>query len=226
MNHIEWIITIGVFLSFVVWSLSFYFSFFPDEPTLTPHFADLINEDIKEFLFVETYAVPIKFNSSVQEPDQEINFTYTWPVSSNTIRIYNSTGSTMPCIISGDVIYFQTNTVNTTYNFFRMTYSNLSMSARCTGSFGLENATEVVPFSAEMIKLISQNKINEMTNQSYDAFKQNLSISHNFRIEINESGTETNFGPTLPQSSNIYVRETFTKMEESGQDVDMRVLVW
>lgn len=215
----------GVFLSFVVWSFSFYFSFFPSGPTAASEFVEIINDDINDFLFVESYSTPLRFNAS-SSTNETFNFTYFWPGNSiDSTRIFNRSSSSISCIISGDVVYFQSDT-DAGYNYFTLTYTNQTMTRRCSGTFNTENASKIVPFVPEQVDLISQEKINEMTNQTYVDFKNNLSITRDFRIEINESGTETNFGPSLPKNRNIFVRETFTKMEESGLDTDIRVLVW
>jgi len=226
MNNIEWVITIGIFLAFVVWAFSFYTSFFPDSPTHASEFVDIINGKVLDFIMVDTYSVPIRVNHTLEETDVVLNFTYVWPgISKNSTRIYRGP-TELPCQIIGDDIYFQSDLTNLTYNYFTMTYTNISMEQRCSGTFDIENSNLTFPWAAEHVKLLSQSKINEMTNQSYQDFKTNLSISRDFRIEINVSGTEINFGSAVPNNRNVYVKETFTKLEETNGAVDIRVLVW
>ncbi|MBU0530600.1 MAG: hypothetical protein ABIH52_03915 [Candidatus Aenigmatarchaeota archaeon] len=226
MQHVDWLVTIGVFLSFVIWAFSFYMSFFPNTGTPASDFADIINDKVLDFLFTESYSVPLRVNSTLEETDAIVNFTFIWPGDSKeSTRIYSGV-TIKDCIISGDVVYFQSDLTNLTHNHFTITFSNLSMAQRCSGSFNTENATYAVPWSHEMIKIISQQKINEMTNQSFVDFRNNLSVNRDFRVEINASGVETNFGYPTPKNRNIYVRETFTKQEENNADTDIRVLVW
>jgi len=233
MNHVDWLITIGVFLVFVAWAFSFYFSFFPDSRVSTSDFADIINEKVIDYLFIESYRVEGSYYVAGLTTEVVMNITYAWPnVTENTknsTRVYLRTpqGTTAQpdCIISGDNISFKTD-FNAGTSYIIITYSNASMPMRCSGTFNVTTDNRTNLGVAEKTDIISQVMINEMTNFTYEDFKNNLSVSRDFRVEINTSGVYTNFGSPLPKNRDIYVRETFSRLEETDAEVDVRVLIW
>lgn len=228
--NVDWIITIVFFLIFVAWAFTFYASLFTEKAAPLEEAVDTVNDKMLNFLMLDVYKVPIKFNSSNETNNSVLFFNFTWPDGTkNSTRIFQDSSS-LPCQIIDNVydgtIYWEANLTNLTFNYFSMQFSNKTSNLSCSYSFSKGNETQAMPWVMEKKRLVSQDKINEMTNSSYGNFKNSLSISRDFRIELNISGTETNYGLTEPLIRNVYVKETGSKIEETGENVTIRVLVW
>lgn len=215
----------GLFIGFVVWALSFYSSFFTGVADISS-FADITNGRILENLTIDSYEVPIRYNSSNMTSNTVLHFDFVWPEDTqNTTKIFSGT-TEITCSILNNVIYFETDLTNLTYNYFKMTFSKKNVTANCANFAPAHNRTQIVPWAMQKKSLISQSIINMMTNLTYADYKSQLGITRDFRIEINESGTETNYGLPLPNNRNVYSRETTTRLEETNSEVDITVMVW
>jgi len=224
--NIDWIVTIALFLVFVAWSFTFYASLFTEKGTPLQEEIDTVNDKIMDFLKIDVYNVPIRYNSTNETENAVLYLNFTWPSGTkNSTRILQDSTS-LSCQFIGDTVYWQADLINTTFNYFSMQFSNKTASLNCTSSFSIQDELKTISWAMEKKKLVSQGKIDEMTALSYTDFKNNLSISRDFRVEINISGTETNYGKTLPLVRDIYVKETESELEETGDNLNVRVLVW
>jgi len=69
-------------------------------------------------------------------------------------------------------------------------------------------------------------QITTMNTTAYDTFRQQLSVSRNFRVELNISGAVTTYGPNLPGASNVYATSVNSLVEETNQNATVRVMSW
>jgi hypothetical protein len=223
---VDWIITIVFFLAFVAWAFTFYASLFTEEANPLGEAVDIVNDRVVNFLTIEVYEVPIRYNSTNETNNSVLFFNFTWPdQTKNSTRMLQNSAS-LPCQMSGDTIYWQANLTNLTLNYFTMQFSNKTSSVNCSDSFTIQNELHAMPWTMEKKRLVSQDKINEMTGLSYPDFKSSLPVSRDFRVELNISGTVTNYGLTEPLIRDVYVRETYTRIDETEENVTVRVLVW
>ncbi len=223
---VDWIITMALFLAFVAWSFSFYMSLFTEKASPLEEAVDIIRDKIMDFLMIDSYRVPIRYNSTNETTNSILYFNFTWPAGTkSSARIFQD-GTLLYCRVENDSIYWKADLTNLTYNYFEMRFSNTSTGCSSGEIFIIENELQAIPWAMEKKKLVSQSKINEMTNASYNDFKNNLSITRDLRVEINVSGTETIYGKTLPLIRDVYVKETESELEDTGETVTVRVLVW
>jgi len=224
--NIDWTITIAVFLIFVVWSINYYLSLFETAPMPLEKEADIVKDKIIEYLTVDGYRVPMKLNSTNTTNNAALFMNFTWPDSTkNSTRIFFANGTSLTCNIIGDVLYWQLNLTNITYDFV-MRFANQSIDLRCNTSFTIANETKTIPQAMEKSRILSQDRINEMTSTGYGDFKNSLSITRDFRLEINISGNITNYGLNLPSIRNIFVKEYWNTIEETGEKTKVSVMTW
>lgn len=221
---VDWAIGIGVFLIFVAISFSYYSAAFPPGDGMLEDVSGYVVDQILDEIKVDVYDVPIRFNSPGSATDQVFFFNYTWPYGKNTTKIYSGSTS-LPCYISGDVVYWKAD-VSAGYNYFKMRYSNQSVAMRCTSSLTLTQLNKTAPWAEEHQRMFSQTQIDTMTGTGYGAFSDSLDLNMDFRIYINESGTVTQYGKTPPNATSVRVMRRWGVMEDTGNDVEVRLLVW
>ncbi|GEM_PF-800815 len=221
---VDWAVGIGVFLIFVAISFSYYSSVFPPgDGTLEDaslYAADQILDEIK----VDVYDVPVVFDSPSSASDQVLYFNYTWPYGKNTTMVYSG-GTSLPCYISGDTVYWEAD-LSAGRNHFMMRYSNQSVPMRCTSSLSISQINKTAPWAEEHHRMFSQSQITAMSGTPYGTFSDRLNLNMDFRIYINESGTVTEYGIIPPNSTSVRVLRRWGTMEDTGNDVEVRILVW
>lgn len=224
--NIDWTITIAVFLLFVAWSFTFYSSLVTTSSQPLGIIADDVENRILKFLTIDSYEVLIRVNSSVQASNAVLFFNFTWPdETKNATRIYSG-NTLLGCTITGNTVYWRSDLVNASLNYFTMTFSNRTAAMNCSASFAIVNETQAIPWAMEKRRLLSQNRTDTMNSTEYNIFRESLGITNEFRIEINTTGNITAYGQTLPVVRNVFVRESWTKVEEDNQEAKMSIMVW
>lgn len=225
--NIDWLIAIVVFLGFVTWAFGYYMTFFNVGGTSLEDMAYDISDKVLDFLTIDVYEVPIKVDSSQNISGQVLYFSFTWPDDTkNSTRIVSGIMS-FGCNITGNTVYWSPD-LEEGENYFFMRFKNQSMDLFCvddTVNITDENRTQVIPWVMERKKLVSQERIDEMNSTDYFTFKNIIGVSRDFRIEI-ENGLNMSYGLSVPEFSNVYVKETWNKIEEYDKKIKIRVLVW
>ena len=223
--RIDWIIALGVFLVFVGTGFQYYLNLFQTTSDPMELVIGDISDKIINFLKTDVYEVPIKVNSAETRSDV-LHFDYTWlsEGAKNSSRILQD-GTRLNCNITGSTIYWQAN-LEAGDNYFKLRFSDKNASMNCTDVFSIDNANKTIPWAAVKREMISQSKIDEMNSTDYTTFKSGLGINRDFRVSVNVSGTVTNYGLNPPNATNVYVKETRWALEETDDEVIIRVLAW
>ncbi len=223
--RIDWIVAIGVFLVFIGAGFQYYSNLFQSRAQPMELVVGDISDRVTDFLKTDVYEVPIKVNSPVAKSDV-LYFDYTWPSegAKNSTKILQDSAS-KDCIISGSTLYFQTD-LNVGENFFTMRYSDKNVSMNCSGTFGTGNSNQTIPWAGVKRNMISQSNIDEMNATDYTTFKNNQGINRDFRVNVNVSGSVNYYGLNPPSATNVYVRETRWALEETDEEVIIRILSW
>ncbi len=225
--HVDMIIAFSVFLIFVIWGFSYYSTIFADTGENMGNILSSVYEKVLGFLAINVYDTPVHYNSTGPASNAVLYLTYTWSSGTkNSTRILLN-GQQLPCIISGNTLYWQTDLVAGT-NYFVMRTTNQDENMNCIGGFDTGNANQTIPWVEETKQMISQNRIDRMESMDYVAFKNILGIDRNFRIEINrtETGNMTVYGADLPPITNVYSKQSWYKIFESNQKAELTVSVW
>lgn len=223
--RIDWVVAIGVFLVFIGTAFQYYSNLFQSRAQPMGVVVGDISDRVTDFLLTDVYEVSVKVSSPEAKSDV-LYFDYTWPSegAKNSTRILQDSTS-KDCIISGSTLYFQTD-LSVGENFFTMKFSNKNVSMNCSGTFGTGNSNQTIPWAGVKKKMISQSKIDEMNATSYTTFKDDLGINRDFRVGMNVNGTITSYGLNPPNATNVYVKETRWALEETDEEVIIRVLAW
>ena len=230
---LDWIISIAAFLVFVSWALFFYTNAVLPVQTGEQGSLLAVNQKVVDFLTVEVRESDIRVVATVANENSSVFFlTYPWSFGKNTTRVFNSSGGQLGCYMwaHNNTLYFRGNlTVGgdpTTNNYFKMRYRNESTAMNCTTSFAIVNESGVVAWPAKPLRLLSIAQITTMNTTAYDTFRQQLSVTRNFRVELNISGAVTTYGPNLPGASNVYATSVNSLVEETNQNATVRVMSW
>ena len=220
--NLDWAIAISAFLVFIGLGFGFYWTLFESNANPTQASLEPVNQKVLDFLEVDSWTVPIRYDSLADET-AVIYFGFSWPEGTrNSTRILDS-GLPLDCMLRGDSVYFQAS-VQQGANSFLMAFANVSSSSPlyCTSVLETSNANLSIPWVSEKSVRISQEKIGQMLSTDYTQFRESLGIARNFRVGIDSSF----YGPQPPAYTNTYVRETHSLIQETGQPVTVRVLVW
>lgn len=233
--NLDWVMAMGIFVLLVGYSFVMYADIFRQSPNPISSSADTINDKVIDFLETNSYDMVVMFNISAPQTDAVLHLNLTWPErSKNSTQVYlgTSQGTNLTCNITEDTLYWKSNLTQGD-NYFLVHFSNRSMDLNCTSSQVNTSATlnYTVGWTMEKRTLISQAKM-DMLNSShasytaYSSFKDGNSISRDFRVVIYTPDGNVTYGPELPLASGVYARETWGLVEDTGEKVNVTVMVW
>ena len=221
--NVDWAIAVSVFLVFIGIGMAYYWGLFETDSNAIGLSLDTVNKQVLDYLTVDSWKVPVRYTSPTAGL-AVIYLDFSWPEGTkNSTRIMDS-GLELDCMLQGDRLYFEAN-VQEGDNDFLMAFANVSESLACNSVLETADANASLPMASEKTRTVSQSRLDQLLGMDYSQFRQSLGITRNLRIEI-DSGTTSAFGPVPPQYTNTYVRETRSLIQETGQPVTVRVMVW
>ena len=221
---VDWIVAIMVFLVFVVWSFSYYFTLFPRSEGFLESVTETDTEKIMNFLSANVYRIPVRVNSNGEDNVTLMAKSVWYRGTKNSTRIFKD-GESLPCMIIGDDLYWLAN-LSSGWNYFYIEFSGLNTSLNCDSEFSLVNVTQTIPWVLERKSLLSLTRVNEMTNMSYEDFKENLDIEEDFNILLEWDGTTKTYGKPLPENREVYVKVYENLLWETSENINVSVRVW
>jgi hypothetical protein len=216
-------VAVSVFILFIGIGFAYYWGLFEANPDPVGISLDSVNGKVLSFLEVDSWSAPVRYNSSAAGL-QTLYLDFTWPEGTkNSTRILDS-GLPLDCMLQDGRLYFEAN-VEEGDNDFLMTFSNTIGPPECDSILETAGANQSIPWASEKSLAVSQSRITQMLSTEYSQLRQSLGIARNFRVEI-DSGTTSAYGPSPPNYTSTYVRETHSIIQETGQPVTVRVMVW
>lgn len=224
--NIDWIVAIGIFLTFTVWAFTFYGQLFTVEQQSVGDVLEIMAEKVMENLTVKVHSIPVNVNySNVSVSNAILYFEYRWPFGENSTKVYLGSSS-KTCNISNNRVYWQSD-LGAYVNSFRMKYSEQKANLSCTGGFTVVNETQVIPLAIEETKQVSNARISEMNATNYSVFKAFLGINRDFNITIeNASVTLLSYGLMPPRATDVFSQKMSSKLEETEENITIRFLTW
>jgi len=221
---VDWVVAIMVFLIFVGWSFSYYFTLFPESGGFLGSAADTGKEKIIGFLSTDVYSVPVKVESG-GEDNVVLKASGVWyHGEKNSTRVVRDSVS-LQCRIAGDDLYWLAN-LSSGWNYFGIEFSGIESGLNCDSGFSLSNSTQAVPWALESVEMISLTMINEMTNTSYDDFKDEVGLEEDFSVSLEWGGSIQTYGKSLPLGSDVYVRRYEGMIWENSEDINVSIRLW
>ncbi len=223
---IDWPLALAVLLIFLSWALAIYGDIYQFKALPLSTLADDVNKKILDFLKVSVFEVPVNYTSIVVDGSKVLYADIVWPEGTvNSTKVFKA-AALQPCQLASNRVYWLTSVTNTGPNYFRLRITTQSQPQNCSGSFTTGNASLATAVAMEKLEMVTNQKIAEVTSKSYEAFKSNISVSRDFRIEFNISGSVTTYGPSLPNASDVSSKETVTRVEDTNQNAVITVFVW
>lgn len=221
---IDWIVAIVVFLVFVGWAFSYYFTLFPENRDALKPVVEIDRDKIMDFLQTDVYTLPVKLNSSTVDNAVLKASGFWYHGTKNSTKVFQGSVS-LPCMIIGDDLYWVAN-LSSGWNYFGIEFSGVETNLNCNSTFSLVNVTQTVPWTIERKEMISLSKINNMTNTSYEKFKKNLGIEEDFSLSLKWDGSEVNYGRKIPEVRNVYAKKYESLMWENSKPINISMRVW
>lgn len=224
--QIDSIIGVGVFLIFVAWSFNFYTGNFQEQAEPLKELTNTIQEKIIDYLEIDIYTIPVRFNSPASAPDTVLYLPFVWPEGTRNSTSIKEAGQSLGCEIQGDYVYWQSN-LEQGNNYFTLEIANTSIAMGCQASINKSVTNHTYVFSEEKVRLISQSMIESMAAMAYSAFKDAIEVSGaDFRVEIVNSTGTISYGPAIPKNRNVYVPESSNMIWESEEAINITIAVW
>ncbi len=221
---VDWIVAIMVFVVFAIWSFSYYFTLFPADVGILKPAADVDTGRIMGFLSSSLYTVPVKVSSSGENNSVLYASSVWYYGTKNSTRVLGN-GVSLDCRIIGDNLYWLAN-LSSGDNYFYIEFSDVNSPLNCSSTFPIVNETHVTPWTIEKKTLVSLSKINNMTNTSYDDFKERLGLAEDFNISMEWDGSSETYGLPIPKHRNIYSRKHMNVLLENMKKINITVRVW
>jgi hypothetical protein len=221
--NVDWVIAVSVFLVFIGIGMASYWGLFETDSNAIGLSLDAANDKVLGFLEVDSWVTPVRYDS----PGSGIEVLYLdfpWPEGTRNSTMITDSGLALDCMFQGDRLYFEAY-VEPGDNEFLLTFANVSGPLACGPFVETANSNASLPGASEKSVMVSQSRVDQMLGTEYGQFRQALGITRNFRIEI-DSGTTTAYGPSPPNYTNTYVRETHSSILGTGQPITIRVMVW
>jgi hypothetical protein len=222
--NLDWVVAVSAFLIFIGLGFGYYWTLFETNANPVQASLEPVNQKVLGFLKVDSWSTPIKYDSPAQASETDIiYFDFSWPEGTkNSTHILDS-GLPLSCMLQGSRVYFQAS-VQPGNNDFQMAFSNDSADSPvfCNSGLDTANANLSIPWVSEKSVAISQSRIGQMLSTDYTQFRESLGIARNFQVRVDQNA----YGPSPPQYTNTYVRENHYLIQETGQPVDISVMVW
>ncbi len=216
--NIDWIVAIVTFLTLVIFSFNYYTAFFVYQADLDD-VAAIINERVIGSMTVDGYAVPVYFNAT--SPGSRLLYA-DFPGSDsekNSARV-TSSGTDLPCMFSGNVIYWEAD-VTESSNMFKIFYSDMDVPINCDDTLTTGGEEKATPWAKERTTVLSYVRLGEISAMGYDKYRNSISVSRDLRVETDGFV----LGPEPPGSINVYAFKN-NVTTENMQPATIRVLIW
>lgn len=221
---VDWVLGFGIFLIFAALMLAYYANVTTaDRSQPLEDSSTLFADRIVEYLQVSVYDVPVRYTSSGPVSNAVLYLEFSWPFGKNTTQLFKGS-SPQTCNITGNTLYWRSD-LSSGVNNFTMRFTTLDQDLQCDASLTVAGANQTIPGAVQKGKMVSQTRLDNMTNTSYGYFKESLGIDRDFRIELDINGTESSYGPETPLAD-VYVRERWGTILETNQDISIRILLW
>jgi len=221
--NVDWVVAIGLFIAFVTWSFVYYIGIFTDVPTVAGDL-DSINQKVISFLTETVWTLPVVYDS----PNTATGVLYlenSWPEGTMESVIVKSGDESLPCMFSGDRLYWEADLV-TGDNEFSVMYADLDIEMRCSDTLVTADANQTISGVAEISRMVSESRIDDMGMMSHVHFALLLGINRDYRVEWEWGGEDYYYGEEIPKDINVYAKEAVKSVMEDSDHISIRVLSW
>ncbi len=223
---VDWIVGVFVFIVFVAWSFSYYFALFEESENQFEIAVEIERNKIVDFLSVDVYESPVKYNSPGSVNDGVLKAKSVWYSGEKDSTKVFSGSEALPCRISGDDLYWQANLTNG-FNYFKIQIANVNATLNCSGTFSISSSNLTTPWAFEKKTMLSLSKVYEMANMSYDGFRYLLGLNEDFKIKVERTGGDIEYGRSIPSGPvNVNSKEIERKIFETSEIANITIAVW
>lgn len=218
--HIDWIVSISIFLVAIAYAFSYYVSFFDTGLEANP---DAAFEAIMKELNTEVTEMPAIFETSEPVGFRLLYSPFPFGAAQESVRVYDSQGRRLGCMLAGERLYWLANT-SIGKNRYRVSFAN-GTSGGCSSFFQTVGESLASLMLQEKSIEFSREKMENMMASDYESLKKRLGLP-DFRLEIETGGSRSSYGPALPGNRNIFSREAEGRVYETGEKISLRMMVW
>ena len=165
-------------------------------------------------------------------PGTETIFAYmNWSGSDqNSTRVVLGmlSNSSLPCMISGDKVYWNASLV-TGDNFFFIERADLNVTRVCNATITPADDNQVALWAAKRLGIFSKARNSNICGQmngSYSHMKRTIGVTYDFNVVIEEDGALKTCGLKVPRAGrDVFIYPVKGVLYEGG-DMDMSVMLW
>ena len=228
--RIDWIIAIFMFLMFSTWAFAYYGVMNSGTISENSDYALRTGEKVVSYLSTD-FISNVAYMDALSDANNAVLWTYmNWTgdsESSTKVVLSRYSGSSVPCMISGDRLYWEED-LSAGDNFFIIERLDHDMPVQCSASLAEtdDNQTELWP--TETLKFFSDSRNLELCqniNSSYSVVKNSLGVNMNFNVLV-DNGTEMTCGLPVPMTdTDVFAFQKSGRLWEGGI-VNITVRLW
>jgi len=229
--RIDWVVALIIFLMFAAWAFSYYTQLNSGEIVPKAESAFLAGKMISEYMMVPASSTPASFSSASAAQDVTLWVYMNWTADTqNTTRVAASpwSGGSLPCMISGDRLYWKANLTSGDNRFF-IEQALADSPPNCDQAIAETDENQAVLWADEGRSVFTGLKNAQLCatmNDSYRDMKSEIGVNFDFSVLIQESGSEYSCGLPLPRTArDIFVFPVSGALFDGGQ-VNVSVRLW
>lgn len=229
--RIDWIIALVVFIMFTGWAFAYYSLFSDGRIVSISESAGLAGEKIIDYMEVRLSSIPANFSLGGAPETATLYAFMNWTGNEkNSTRVVKSmlSNATLPCMISGDKIYWNAS-LATGDNFFILENVGMDSPMDCEETFVVVEDKQVMLWAADFRDVFSTTRnsvICSQMNNSYSLTKSTIGITFDFNILIGTEADGITCGSPIPRTgTGVFVYPATGALFEGGE-INMSVRLW
>lgn len=223
--NLDWVIAMGVFLAFAAWAFALYADLVAVDPQPPEAALELVADRVLDNLTVLVHELPVNVNYSNASASGVVLYVdYRWPFGKNGTRVLKS-GSAQDCNLTGDRLVWRSD-LTPDVNSFVIRYADRGASLACTGTFAVVNETQAFPFAVQQSMALSHARMIDLARVNLSLFKAQNRLERDFNITIENGSVLLSYGLPPPPAGDVFARTRHSRVEETGGNATVRILVW
>jgi len=228
--RIDWIVAVVIFLMFAGWAFAYHSLFSAGKIVSRSESAFLAGEKIIDYMQTELSSVPASFNSSSDLDNVTLWAYMDWNGNEkNSTRIVKEhlSNESLPCVISGDKVYWNAS-LSTGNNFFFIEYAELNKSLNCNQNVPQSDENQTTLWAVEYKDIFSTAKNAQVCgqmNNSYALTKNEIGVTFDFNVLVETDSAVLTCGSAVPKTGReIFVYPaTGALFEGGGMNISVRL---
>jgi hypothetical protein len=228
--RVDWIVGVVTFLMFIVWAFSYYSLASTGRMESRTDAALLAADGIADYLKADFVSTPANLTSPSAAQDAVLWAYVNWTGdSANTTRIVTErmSNESAGCMVSGNIVYWSAN-ISAGQNVFFIERADMAAPMACSDTLPTGGANQTTLWAGEPSRTFSSQRnalVCGLLSSDYAGTKAGMGSAFDVNILIERGGSQTECGPALPVSRDIFSFPYTGPLFEGGE-VNVTVRLW